>query len=62
MQHSSEYNQRSRLTETENKPVVISGEVGRGNVGMQECEARLFYVQINCTDALYNAGNTGNIL
>ena len=30
--------------------MAISGEVGRGNVGVQECEAQLFCVKIN-TDA-----------
>lgn len=45
MRQTGEYNERSRLTDTEDKLVVTSGEVGQGNAGWQVqtavCETEL---------------------
>ena len=55
---------RNRLTDTENKLVVTSGERegGRGNRGGREEKVQTIRYKISYKDILYNTGNVANIL
>ena len=55
---------RNRLTDTENKLVVTSGEreVGRGKTGVGDSEIQTTMYKISHKDILHSTGNRANIL
>ena len=54
---------KGRLTDTENKLVVTSGEgEGRGNRGVGDKEAQTITWKISHKEILHNMGNIANIL